>query len=363
MPYDPALDDRSFLEEIEESRAPSSLQTLPPEEHEEPAEEEPGYEARVESARERADRKAELYIAAAKKGGIVLVLMLIPPLTWLGFILLIVWGIQLSRRYFDQLVGPSWKERIVEDEVQKQVHRNVSQERRSLEGEHSRDLEQLSASIAHEIRNPITAAKSLVQQMSEEPSSEDNAEYARVAVEELERVERSITHLLRFAREEEMRLEQVSMIDVLESAIETFRDRASRERVEIAKQFDTDGLVDGDADKLRRIVINLLGNGMDALAEARVDSPRLEVSMGENLAGTEVWVRIQDNGVGIPEELRERIFSPFVTSKSGGTGLGLPITKKLVEAHRGTIELTSEPGRGTEFVLTIPKRGSHGGGA
>ena len=85
--------------------------------------------------------------------------------------------------------------------------------------------------------------------------------------------------------------------------------------------------------------------------------------MGENLAGTEVWVRIQDNGVGIPEELRERIFSPFVTSKSGGTGLGLPITKKLVEAHRGTIELSSEPGQGTEFVLTIPKRASRGGRA
>jgi len=92
------------------------------------------------------------------------------------------------------------------------------------------------------------------------------------------------------------------------------------------------------------------------MTEARVASPRMDVSMGENLAGTEVWVRVKDNGAGIPKELRERIFSPFVTSKSGGTGLGLPITKKLVEAHRGTIEVFSEPGGGTEFVLTIPKR-------
>jgi two-component system sensor histidine kinase AtoS len=315
------------------------------------------YETQAEATRAQAEKKAELYIDAAKKGGIVLVLMIIPPLTWLGFILMVVWGIRLSRRWFDLMVEPAWRERIVEDEVQKQVHRNVSEERLSLEGEHSRDLEELSASIAHEIRNPITAAKSLVQQMSEEPGSEDNAEYARVAVEELARVERSITHLLRFAREEEMRVDEVSMVDVLESAIETFRDRAAREQVEIQKHFDTDGRVEGDPDKLRRIIINLIGNGMDALVETGVASPQLEVSMGENLAGTEVWVRIQDNGVGIPDELREKIFSPFVTSKSGGTGLGLPITKKLVEAHGGTIELNSEPGRGTEFVLTIPKRG------
>ena len=99
---------------------------------------------------------------------------------------------------------------------------------------------------------------------------------------------------------------------------------------------------------------------MDAMRDAGVASARLDVSMGENLAGTEVWVRIQDNGVGIPAELREKIFSPFVTSKSSGTGLGLPITKKLVEAHGGTIELMSEPGQGTEFVLTMPKSAQRG---
>ncbi len=73
-------------------------------------------------------------------------------------------------------------------------------------------------------------------------------------------------------------------------------------------------------------------------------------------------MRVKDNGGGIPDELREKIFSPFVTSMSGGTGLGLPITKKLVEGHGGTIELMTEPGQGTEFVLTIPKRATPGGG-
>ena len=359
IPYDPALDDRSFLEEIEgpdvHRDVPARVEGPAPAREPE-VEDEDAYPDAYDDARAIAEEKAELYLDAGKKGAIVLILLVLPPLTWLGFILAIVWGTKLVRRYFKLAVEPGLRERLVEDEVQKQVHVNVSREKVSLEGEHSRDLEQLSASIAHEIRNPITAAKSLVQQMSEEPNSEDNPEYARVAVEELERVERSITHLLRFARDEDMRVADVSMADVLESAIETFRDRAARDGVEITRSFDTEGIVQGDADKLRRIVINLVGNGIDAMTDARVESPRMDVSMGENLAGTEVWVRVKDNGAGIPKELREKIFSPFVTSKSGGTGLGLPITKKLVEAHGGSIELLSEPGEGTEFVLTIPKR-------
>ena len=358
IPYDPALDDRSFLEELERPARPDAVpERTPSRDHDVPDDAGDHYER----ARDLGEKKAELYLDAAKKAAIVLVLLVIPAVTWLGLILLVVWGIRLWRRYFKLMVEPGLRERIIEDEVQRQVQANVSAERRSMEGEHSRDLEQLSASIAHEIRNPITAAKSLVQQMSEEPESLDNAEYARVAVQELERVERSITHLLRFARDEEVRFTEVSMADVLESALETFRDRAVRDGIEITRSFDTPGVVQGDADKLRRIIINLVGNGMDAMRDARTPSPRLEISMGENLAGSEVWVRIRDNGAGIPEELRARIFSPFVTSKSGGTGLGLPITKKLVEAHGGSIELSSKPGQGAEFVLTIPKRFRQGG--
>ena len=76
--------------------------------------------------------------------------------------------------------------------------------------------------------------------------------------------------------------------------------------------------------------------------------------MGENLAGTDVWVRIADNARGIDDETRERIFDPFYTSRENGTGLGLALCRKIVDAHGGTIELESAPGEGTEFVLTFP---------
>jgi signal transduction histidine kinase len=216
-------------------------------------------------------------------------------------------------------------------------------------------MEELSASIAHEIRNPITAAKSLVQQMGEDPQANDNAEYAQVALAELERVERSITYLLRYARDEDFRRSELQLVDVLDSALETFRDRAAREHVEIIRQFDSEGLVSGDAEKLRRVFINLIGNAIESLVEGAVEKPCVEVALGENLAGTEVWARVRDNGLGIDSETARKIFDPFFTSKSGGTGLGLPITKKIVEAHDGTIEVDSLPGEGASFILTFPR--------
>jgi signal transduction histidine kinase len=313
----------------------------------------------------RAEQKVRLYGKMVKAALVTVPLLIFLP--WLGVIMLFVFGVDIGKRWFRLMVEPKLRERLVEEEVQKQLHASVSQERRALEGEHSRSLEQLSASIAHEIRNPITAAKSLVQQMGEEPAARENVEYARVALEELERVERSISHLLRFARDEELRAQEIRMADVLDSALETFRDRAARAGVEIAREIDGEGPLLGDPEKLRRVVINLIGNAIDALEEAKTPAPRIEVALGENLAGTEVWVRIRDNGPGIDGALHEKIFSPFYTSKPGGTGLGLAITRKLMEAHGGAIELASRPGSGAEFVLTFPKHlapaaaGSDGG--
>jgi signal transduction histidine kinase len=278
-----------------------------------------------------------------------------------GFVVALAWGIGIVFHYFGALVAPGLRQRLIEREVEREVAASAPRERRSIEDRHARSLEQLSASIAHEIRNPITAAKSLVQQLGEDPSSRDNVEYAKVALDELDRVERSISHLLRFAREEEVRLQDLRLSEVLDSALDTFRDRLARQRVELALDVETEGELRGDADKLRRVLINLLGNALDALEQGAVASPRLEIAAGENLASTEVWLRVRDNGPGIAPEQLARIFSPFYTSKTSGTGLGLAISKKLVEAHGGSIEARSNPGEGTEFLLTFPKRTGRSG--
>ena len=153
-----------------------------------------------------------------------------------------------------------------------------------------------------------------------------------------------------------MRLQDVSLRDVVESALETFRERAAREGVELVRSFDGEGPVRGDPEQLRRIAINLVGNAMDALAESRTGAPRIEVALGEDLAGTKVWMRVRDNGHGIDAEVAARLFDPFVTAKPGGTGLGLSITRKLAELHGGEVELEERSGSGTGFVVTLPKR-------
>ncbi|MEN8182470.1 MAG: ATP-binding protein [Myxococcota bacterium] len=276
-----------------------------------------------------------------------------------AMIVALAWGIGVACHGFVSVVAPNLQRRWIRREVSRRVAEDVSRSRRELEGRHARSLEQLSASIAHEIRNPITAAKSLVQQLGEDPRSGENVEYAKVALGELERVERSISHLLRFAREEELRPRETRMAEVIDSALESFRDRLERQQVDLRLDVVEAGSVRGDPEKLRRIVINLVGNALDALQSR--PSPSLEIQSGGNLAGTEVWVRVRDNGPGIEAERLERIFSPFHTSKSDGTGLGLAITRKLVEAHDGTIEVQSDPGLGTEFVVTFPGRSADEG--
>jgi signal transduction histidine kinase len=273
-----------------------------------------------------------------------------------AFIVALAWGIGLVSHFFAALVAPDLRRRYIAREVERQVQHDAPRERRDLEERHVRSLEELSASIAHEIRNPITAAKSLVQQMGEDPASAENVEYAKVALEELDRVERSVAHLLRFARDEEIRMADLRLADVIASALAALRDRAASRGIALDVQVGADCALRGDAEKLRRVLINLVGNGLDALEGARVAAPRIEVTAGENLAGTECWVRVRDNGPGIAPEALARIWSPFYTSKERGTGLGLAISKKVVDAHGGSIEVQSAPGAGAEFTITIPKR-------
>jgi signal transduction histidine kinase len=305
-------------------------------------------------ARRAANRKIGFLSHLVPYGSVCLFLLFVAG-PRVAMIVALSWGIAVALHYFFAIVAPRLREALIEEEVHQQVHDNVSEQKRTLEGRHARHVEQLSASIAHEIRNPITAAKSLVQQMGEDPSSLDNVEYANVALEELERVERSISHLLRFAREEDVEMREVRLTDVVDSALETFRDRIAQLGVAVDLEVSPADEMRADGDKLRRVVINLVGNALDAFEERKTASPRLQISSGVNLAGTETWIRVKDNGPGIEAEKLDKIFSPFYTSKSSGTGLGLAISKKLVDAHGGSIEAHSQPGAGTEFVLTFPR--------
>jgi signal transduction histidine kinase len=312
-------------------------------------------------ARRRAERKIKFIQHVISYVCVILFLSLVARPV--AVIVALCWGIGLTTHFFKALVAPGLRRRWIQAEVDRQVGKRVTRERRHLEGEQLRSLEELSASIAHEIRNPITAAKSLVQQMGEDPASAENVEYANVALSELDRVERSISHLLRYAREEEVQIRSMRMSEVVDGALETLRERIASSGVQVDSAVDSDGEMEGDPEKLRRVIINRVGNAIDSLEEAGLPDPHISVSVGDNLAGNEVWVRVSDNGPGIDADTQRKMFRPFYTSKANGTGLGLAISKKLVDAHRGAIEVESAPGAGAEFVLTFPKHGHMAGPA
>ena len=302
-----------------------------------------------DSRGEAADQRVDAVRRACVLAGVAIGVGILTDWKIMALLLAIAGGLLLSsfaEQLLPLLLRPELREAQRQDEA-----------RRVTAGNHARELQDLSASIAHEIRNPITAAKSLVQQMGEDPQSNENLEYAKVALGELERVERSVSHLLRFAREEEMEAQRFALAGIVADAVDALRDRSESGGVAMRSQLDTDGSMVGDPEQLRRVVLNLVGNALDALTENGTPNPTLSIELGENLAGTEVWLRVRDNGPGIPHDAMDRIFSPFHTSREQGTGLGLPITKKLVEAHGGSIEVKSSPGSGAEFLVTLPKAG------
>ncbi len=307
-------------------------------------------------ARDRAGARARLTRDLLEYAVVVgLLSLLIPPLAW---VVGIVCGLALARDLMRKVVEPGLRQRWVEREVSRTLGRSGDARRREIEGEHARRIEEIAAGVAHEIRNPIAAAKSLVQQMGEDPASHDNVEYAHVALEELQRVERSISHLLRYAREEDLRVEPLCLAEVVRAALGGLRERIARAGVEVRIELDRPGRLRGDAEQLRRVVVNLVSNALDALEAAGPRAPRIELCLGESLAGDAVWLRVRDNGPGIPAEQAEQVFSPFHTGKPGGTGLGLALARKVARAHGGSLSLATAPGGGAELLLTLPVDGA-----
>jgi signal transduction histidine kinase len=124
--------------------------------------------------------------------------------------------------------------------------------------------------------------------------------------------------------------------------------------VRIARNYIAGPTVHADAEKLRQVFANVLDNAIDALAAVPEDR-RIDLFI-EN-GGSNATVRLRDNGCGIAADQLARIFNPFFTTKEKGTGLGMAISKKIVEAHEGAIEASSTVGRGTEFTIRLPLPG------
>ncbi len=307
-------------------------------------------------ARKRAAAEAGFYVHLMWYGVVIGFLFFINLLTGPSFQWWLFpaagWGFGLASHYV-AVFGWRWiHERVFEPAIAREVQREVTREKEALSVEKQASLDELTATFAHEIRNPIAAAKSLVQQMGEDPTSHENVEYAKVALDELARVERSVSHLLKYAKEEDYSFDNVNLAAVLDGALTQMRAKLEANQVAVSRNYLSGPTVRADADKLRQVFSNIIDNAIDAM-NGVAGGRHLEVAVQRGRAGM-ATVRISDNGCGIPADKLSKIFNPFYTSKETGTGLGLGVAKKVLDAHRGTIEVTSNVGSGTEFVLCIP---------
>jgi signal transduction histidine kinase len=312
-------------------------------------------------ARRRAAAEAGFYVHLMWYGLVIGLLFWINILTGPGYLWFLwpaaFWGFGVIS-HFTAVLGWRWiHQQVFVPAIEREVQREVQQEKEVLRTEKQASLDELTASFAHEIRNPIAAARSLVQQMGEDPTSTENVEYARVALDELARVERSVSHLLKFAKEEDYHFDNVNLASVLDGALLQMRAKLEANSVTVSRSYLNGPVVRADVDKLRQVFSNIVDNAIDAMAQVKNDH-RIELAIqsvaGQNGHAAMGMVRLRDNGCGIRDDLIAKIFNPFYTSKPNGTGLGLGIAKKVLDAHRGTIEVSSRAGEGTEFRVSIP---------
>jgi len=208
---------------------------------------------------------------------------------------------------------------------------------------------ELTARVAHEIRNPATAARSLAQQLIREDGP--NVDELGIILGELERIERQVADLLQFGRRDEVELSSIDFGELARSTGEDLRAslRASGVELEVSTEPDVHG--PGDPEKLRQVLINLVENARDALMESRTGQ---HVSISVTNGRGRVALEVTDDGPGVDDDTLGRLFEPFFSKKHEGTGLGLAIARRTVEAHGGRIEARRRPAGGMRFRIDLP---------
>ena len=212
---------------------------------------------------------------------------------------------------------------------------------------------ELAAGVAHEIRTSLGVLRSsaqLLEQSLPEDADGQTSELAHMLSAEVDRLGGVVNDLLTLDRPHPLRLEAVALSEPLGRAVDFVLPRAAEKSVALARTFpDDEPRVRCEDELIYRVAVNLLVNALEAVAE----EGHIEVSILEASDGMGGFT-VRDDGRGIPPELRERIFQPFVTARAGGIGLGLTFVKRVIHDHRGRISVESTPNRGARFRVELP---------
>lgn len=213
----------------------------------------------------------------------------------------------------------------------------------------------LSASMAHEVKNALVAIQTFIDLLI---SQNQNAQLADLVGRELKRINSIVSQMLRFGGPAKPKLATIHLHQVLEQSVTLVQHHLEGRRIQLELNLQAAlDTIRGDAYQIEQAFLNLLFNALDAMGangtlHVSTSVMGLERSAAPNSAAIEITIK--DNGIGIPSENLKRLFDTFFTTKPNGTGLGLPITRRIVEEHHGTISVSSEPHQGTQFTIRLP---------
>lgn len=252
---------------------------------------------------------------------------------------------------------------VVLDPVSAQLHDSL---RRGLQRQRQREAEvvsrlehtdqlaslgQLAAGLAHEIKNPLAGIQGALEIMRDDLEGESDRELCGEMLGELDRVNETLQSLLSSAKPSPPQRRLVDLRQLLEDIHRLMAPGLRRRGVILETEASADGLQARiDPGKIRQVLVNLVTNAADALD----GKGHIQVRAGHLAEDGGVIIAVEDDGPGIPPEQAGQVFDPFFTTKFSGTGLGLSIARSLVEQHGGTLELETEPARGTTFYLLLP---------
>lgn len=218
----------------------------------------------------------------------------------------------------------------------------------------------LSASMAHEIKNALVAVKTFVDLLLEK---NPDAELAGIVCREMGRMDSIVGQMLKFAAPARPELAAVSLHTILDHSLRLVQHRVGDKMISFVREFHAPlDSFNGDDHQLEQAFVNLLLNAVESMGPEGTltvgtalapDVPNAQLR--DKLKASQLLrVTISDTGTGIPPEHLERLFEPFFTTKQHGTGLGLPVTRRIIEEHQGTIQVESQPGHGATFTILLP---------
>jgi signal transduction histidine kinase len=236
------------------------------------------------------------------------------------------------------------------------VRRVVLLERRTREAERLAELGTLTGGLAHEIKNPLSTVQLNLQLLAEDLTP-DNPAYPRI-VNRLRTVQKETSRLrdilddfLRYAGQLELDRHPTDLNELLEDLVDFFLPQAQAQRAKLRLRRSEDPLVaDVDPKLIKQALLNLMINALQAMPEGG------ELILSAGREDGQALVDVIDTGKGIAPEAIDKIFNAYYTSKKGGTGLGLAMTRRIVREHGGELSVKSEPGKGSDFSLRLPLR-------